>query len=183
MIQFDGYTFRNIQEQVAKNATDIEELDSKIDETKQEITGGSPYTIEMLYQQNVGQDNSIYLLQTGKQNKLTAGEGITIDADNVISCTASGGGAIYQHRLSGTTSSMDVPSYLFDANPTPITNSNFVERVRFGLLVQSSSKQPFTSYCSQTDQYACSMAWQSSATAFTELTINFQNVSDVVTEL
>lgn len=183
MIKIVNTEYRNIQEQVAKNASDIADLDSKIDETKEEITGGSPYTIDMIYQQNVGQDNSIALLQSGKQDKLTAGDGIAIDEDNVISCTVSGGGGIYQHRLSGTTSSMDVPSYIFDANPTPITNSNFVERVRFGLLVQSSSKQPFTSYCSQTDQYACRMSWQSSETAFSSVTINFQNVSDIVTEL
>ena len=182
MIDFGNFTYRNIQEQVAKNASDISDLDAKIDETKQEITGGSPYTIEMLYQQNVGQDNSIYLLQTGKQNKLTAGDGIDI-TDDVISATASGGGGAYKHTLSGTTASMDVLSYLIDADPTPITNGNFVERVRFAFVLQSSSKSPFTNYCSQTDQYACEMSWQSGATGFSSNAINFQNVSDVVSEL
>lgn len=182
MIKIVNTEYRNIQEQVAKNASDIADLDTKIDETKEEITGGSPYTIEMLYQQNVGQDNSIYNLQTGKQDKLTAGDGIDI-TDNVISATASGGGGAYQHRLSGTTASMDVLSYLIDADPTPITNTNFVERVRFAFVLQSSSKQPFTNYCSQTDQYSCLMCWQSGGTSFSGSTVNFQNVSDVVSEL
>lgn len=62
MINFGDYSFRNIQEQVAKNATDIMELDE------------------------------------GKQDKLTAGEGISIDSGNVISIT-SGGSPLYLHSI------------------------------------------------------------------------------------
>lgn len=182
MIKIVNTEYRNIQEQVAKNASDIADLDSKIDETKEEITGGSPYTIDMLYQQNVGQDNSIALLQSGKQDKLTAGDGIDI-TDNVISATSSGGGGAYKHTLSGTSASMDVLSYLIDADPTPITNTNFIDRVRFAFAMQSSSRQPFTNYCSQTEQYKCIMTWQSGSNAFSANTITFQNVVDVVSEL
>lgn len=124
----------------------------------------------------------LYRITAPYQGKLTAGDGIDI-TNNVISCTASGGGGAYQHRLSGTTASMDVLYQLIDADPTPITNTNFVDRVRFAFAMQSSSRQPFTNYCSQTGQYECTMTWQSGANAFSVDTVNFQNVSDVVTEL
>lgn len=46
MIQFDGYTFRNIQEQVAKNATDIEELQGELDGKQDVLTAGTGISID-----------------------------------------------------------------------------------------------------------------------------------------
>lgn len=141
MIKIVNTEYRNIQEQVAKNASDIadldtktNELDTKIDETKEEITGGSSLTIDDLYQQNVGQDNSIYQLQTGKQNKLTAGSGIDI-TDNVISSTASGGTQLYIHEFTwsgGSGSFAYVMGAYISANSTPVTNFQTLNNIIYG---------------------------------------------------
>ena len=61
MIEIEGYEYRNLQEQVAQNASDIADLDD------------------------------------GKQDKLTAGAGISIDPSSVISCSVSGGTKLYYH--------------------------------------------------------------------------------------
>lgn len=134
MIKIGDVEYRNIQEQVAKNASDIADLDSKIDETKEEITGGSPYTIDMIYQQNVGQDNSIALLQSGKQDKLTAGSGIDI-TDNVISSTASGGTQLYLHKFTwsgGPGNFAYVVGSYVSCVSTPATNYRTLDSVVFG---------------------------------------------------
>lgn len=84
MINFGDYTFRNIQEQVAKNATDIMDLDE------------------------------------GKQDKLTAGEGISIDSGNVISCSAAGS-VLYLHSIAISNGSRTYTLNMITTSETALT--------------------------------------------------------------
>lgn len=117
---------------------------------------------------------------------LNAGQGdINLDGGRVFvngQAFPSGGTQLYKHQLSGLTSSMDTPSVVIDADGSAITNTNFTNRMAYALLVQGSSRYPFLQYASQNDQYACAMSWWNGS-SYTGLTVNFQNVSDVVTEL
>lgn len=97
--------------------------------------------------------------------------------------SAPAGGGLYKHTLSGLTSTMDNIYYVIDGDATPITSSNFISRMQNALVIQASTRQPFTNYCSQNGDYSASMSWQSGANAFSMVTINFQNVSDNVTAL
>ena len=96
---------------------------------------------------------------------------------------APAGGGLFKHQLHGLTSTMDNISYIIDGDATPITASNFISRMLNALVIQGSTRQPFTNYCSQNGEYSASMTWQSGANAFSAVTITFQNVSDSVTAL
>lgn len=87
MIKIEGIEYRNLQEQVAKNANDISELGDDY---------GSFKTSASAKLSSLSQD--IAGLGSTKQDRLTAGEGIDITG-NVISSTASGGSQLYLHSI------------------------------------------------------------------------------------
>lgn len=117
---------------------------------------------------------------------LNAGQGdINLDGGRVFvngQAFPSGGTQLYKHQLSGLTSSTDKPEVVIDADGSAITNTNFPNRIAYALLVQGGTRNPFLQWAAQNDEYACAMSWWDGS-SYTGLTINFQNVSDVVTEL
>lgn len=91
MIEINGKIYRNIQEQVGENQEDIAELqESKASKTyvDNSISAlyGDFYTRDQADDRFPTETHMEYLLG-GKQDKLTAGNNITIDANNVISAT------------------------------------------------------------------------------------------------
>lgn len=106
-------------------------------------------------------------------------EGVFINGQSL----PGGGSKLYKHALSGTTSTMDNVVSAVDYNPDPITNANFPTRMENSLLIKSSTRTPFIAgYASQNGEHSCSMLWVN-AGALQNLTIDYTNVSDVVTEI
>lgn len=114
MIVINGKTYRNLEEQVKKNMDDITELQNKsssdvtkeyVDTQDQALQG--QITVLETSKQNTLSQAQLNATNSGitankvskydgyentKQGKLTAGNNITISADNVISATGGGGG-------------------------------------------------------------------------------------------
>lgn len=84
MIDFGNLAYRNIQEQVAKNASDIMDLEE------------------------------------GKQDKLTAGEGISIDSGNVISSSVAGS-TLYLHSIAISNGSRTYTLNMITTSETALT--------------------------------------------------------------
>lgn len=91
MIDINGKVYRNLQEQVLENTKDIADLQNgggiTIDAYTKEESDAKFQTIAGMSDYATNND-----LNT-KQDKLTAGANITIDADNVISATGGGSGS------------------------------------------------------------------------------------------
>lgn len=91
MIDINGKVYRNLQEQVLENTKDIAELQQgggiTIDAYTKEESDAKFQTIAGMSDYATNTDLN------AKQDKLTAGANITIDADNVISATGGGSGS------------------------------------------------------------------------------------------
>lgn len=69
---------------------------------------------------------------TAKQDKLTAGTNITIDANNVISASGGGGGKLYLHRAYCGTRDLSV--YFMHSKSTALTYAEFNSLLRSGSI-------------------------------------------------
>lgn len=77
----------------------------------------------------------LYFVPSPFQGKLTAGSGISIDSDNVISSTASGGTQLYIHKFTWNSGLSNNFTYVIGAyisnNSTPVTNYTTMGNIIF----------------------------------------------------
>lgn len=77
----------------------------------------------------------LYRIAAPYQGKLTAGSGISIDSDNVIACTASGGTQLYIHKFTWNSGLSNNFTYVIGAyisnHSTPVTNFSTMGSIIF----------------------------------------------------
>lgn len=119
MIKIGDVEYRNVQEQVAKNATDIEDLKGGVDNLGEALADEKDAREDA----DAGLTQDILTLQDAKQDKLTAGTGISI-SNNVISSTASGGVKLYRHSINVASGGWNGLIAFISVNGTPCSSSS-----------------------------------------------------------
>lgn len=166
-------SLKTLTEDFSTMSEDLEGLRNDLDETQE-------FANSLNQRLTAVEERALFV-----ESETDALRGITTDLDTRVTAleNAPAGGGLYKHTLSGQTSTMDNIYYVIDGDATPITASNFITRMQNALVIQASTRQPFTNYCAQNGDYSANMSWQSGPTTLASVTINFQNVSDSVTAL